>query len=341
MRIITIGSATLDIILKSKDFEVREDDEFATHKAQYFSYGSKLEVDEADFYLGGGALNTGFSFSRMGLSAEAHVKIGDDFLGDTIRSLISSKKNEELTIKETKFSGRSEFSVILVSESGERTILTHHPKNSATWQLHELPHDVQQSCIYIASTGRMPHSDWGSYLHNMKQKENIIAINPSRQLLEQAADEGIAVLNLADIVCMNEEEGNILLRKNIPACDLIKELRTVIKYPFLVALTRGREGAYIAFQNEYFSVAPASIEKVVDVTGAGDAFGATLCASLLLDMQHVQNKNILDKKMVIHAAQKATARAAMVIGHLGSYSAEKEIFDEAKLQDIVVLPIEP
>ena len=336
MRILTIGSATIDIILKSKDFQTKEDDEFETHKAQCFSYGSKLEVDEANFYLGGGALNTGFSFARMGLPVESYAKIGDDFLGDTIRAFIQKQKIEGLHIEEVKFPGRSEFSVILVSESGERTILTYHPESCATWDLQELPHDVNQSFIYIASTGKMPNTDWGSYMHQMKQKENMIAINPSRQLLEHIADDGVAVLNLADIVLMNEEEGNMLFRKQLPADLLIKEVRSVIKYPFLVAITPGKDRAYIAYQDVCFSVSAAQVEQVVDVTGAGDAFGSGLCASLIKDIQDVHNKDELTKEVVITAAKKATARAATVIGHLGAHNTKEDVFDEHQPKDVVI-----
>ena len=60
--IITIGSATRDIFMKSEQFKIVEDKSFATGQGECFALGSKIEIKDIVFASGGGGTNTAVTF---------------------------------------------------------------------------------------------------------------------------------------------------------------------------------------------------------------------------------------------------------------------------------------
>src|SRR3989344_3705903 len=122
--IVSIGSATRDVFLKSADFELRKHADSPTGVEQCFSLGSKIEVKEMVFTTGGGGTNAAVSFARQGLETANIGVIGRDFNG---RAILEELKKEGI---ETKFfqihdDDFTAYSIILVHSSGERTILSY------------------------------------------------------------------------------------------------------------------------------------------------------------------------------------------------------------------------
>ena len=76
--VITIGSAARDVFVKSKALKVLRAPMFATGRAIGISLGSKLAIDELNFFVGGGAVNTAATFARQGLRTAAFTTIGHD-----------------------------------------------------------------------------------------------------------------------------------------------------------------------------------------------------------------------------------------------------------------------
>jgi len=84
MDVITIGSATRDVFARSEDIIMKEGREFVTGKGGCFTLGAKLNLDEVNFFVGGGAINTAVTFANQGLKVAAISAVGDDPEGEHI-----------------------------------------------------------------------------------------------------------------------------------------------------------------------------------------------------------------------------------------------------------------
>ena len=72
--IITVGSATLDVFLRSSDFKIGK-----RGREKLVLEGGKVEVEEVFFQSGGGATNTAVGFSRLGLKTAAVARLATIF----------------------------------------------------------------------------------------------------------------------------------------------------------------------------------------------------------------------------------------------------------------------
>src|SRR3990167_4561440 len=82
--VVTIGSATRDVLMRSEQFKIIEDKGFVTGQGECFALGSKIEIKDVVFTSGGGGTNTAVTFSRQGLKTSSVGAIGDDFNGKDI-----------------------------------------------------------------------------------------------------------------------------------------------------------------------------------------------------------------------------------------------------------------
>ncbi len=114
--IISVGSATLDIFLKSPEFPLERN-----------HIGAKIEV--ADFLMasGGGGSNAAAGFSRLGLSTACIARFGDDPLGEFVLADMANESFEKKYLIE-KAGDNTDCSVILVNPDGSRTILVSRGK---------------------------------------------------------------------------------------------------------------------------------------------------------------------------------------------------------------------
>jgi hypothetical protein len=64
--IISIGAATKDVYLISKDFKLIKSHKFSTGVGECFPYGSKMEIGDVFFDIGGGATNSAFTLPIWG-----------------------------------------------------------------------------------------------------------------------------------------------------------------------------------------------------------------------------------------------------------------------------------
>jgi len=121
--VITIGSATRDVFLKSEGFEIRKHSDSPTGVEQCFPLGSKIEVKEVVFATGGGGTNAAVTFARQGLKTGCVGVVGDDLNG---KEIIKELKNEKVNPFFSVHKGNSTaYSVILVHPNAERTILSY------------------------------------------------------------------------------------------------------------------------------------------------------------------------------------------------------------------------
>ena len=114
--IITIGNATLDVFAH-------------VHPRVFngnicFLPGSKVEVEDIDFFTGGGASNVAVGLSRLGLKTGIVAVLGND---TSKQAILDELKREKVSTSLLSFSkkNRTPYSVILTGFHRDRIVLTY------------------------------------------------------------------------------------------------------------------------------------------------------------------------------------------------------------------------
>ena len=79
-----------------------------------FPYGAKIEIDNFDFQIGGGGLNTATNFASLGLKTSTIVKIGHEIQGQKIIAALEKFGVDTSNVVKTK-QFQTGFSIILTS----------------------------------------------------------------------------------------------------------------------------------------------------------------------------------------------------------------------------------
>ncbi len=124
--ILTIGSALIDIFIKSPHFEIEKS---ATGAKLCQMYGEKLEVSSFEVRTGGGGSNTAVGFARAGFSVASITETGNDvFSGVILDEFHKEFVSTRFVAQERK--EQTGGSVILVGSDGGRTVMVHRGASS-------------------------------------------------------------------------------------------------------------------------------------------------------------------------------------------------------------------
>ncbi|MEK7453061.1 MAG: carbohydrate kinase family protein [Patescibacteria group bacterium] len=309
--VITIGAATKDVFLKSKDFNPIIDKRFLTGKALAFDLNSKNEVDDIFLSTGGGATNAAVTFARQGFKVASVVRVGNDASGkDVIEDLNSEGVDCSLIQKDRK--PGTGYSTLITATDGSRVVLVKRGFSSDIKYADIDFSKMQAKWFYISSLGG--NLNLLSKLLNFAKKNNIyVAFNPGNKELAFGITKLKSFFKKVHLLIINQDEASSLL--NIPFKEekkIFKELDDIIAE--FVVMTKGKDGVSVSDGKDiYCAGIPNS--PIIERTGAGDAFGSGFVAS------------ILHGKDVTHAIQFATANSTSVIQY---FSAKTGILKKSK-----------
>lgn len=306
--IITIGTATRDVFLRSPKFKVLRDPEhlkklgFVTGEAECFALGSKLSVEAPTFAFGGGAANAAVTFARQGLTTAAVVKVGDDESGE---ALVANLKRERIT----SFAARDKrtataYSVVLLTAGGERTILSYRGASEDLTK-RDVPLGKLAARWAYLTPGALPFTLIKDLVSFLKKRGTSVAMNPSGAYVAMGAEKLRPLLAALDVVIVNREEATMLT-----GFDFSKERKVFKKFddlvPGLAVVTDGPRGAKVSDGRYLYTAETFKEKRLVDRTGAGDAFGSGFIAGLI------------QKRDVHHALRLASANATSVVEAVGA-----------------------
>lgn len=298
--VITFGSATYDVFLRSKGMQVSDGDICVR-------YGAKLEVNEIAFDYGGGGTNSAVTFARQGLNTAGVVQIGDDFNGKKILADLQREKvNTSLVDIQ---SGYTDYGTILWVPDGGRTILIY--RGNTRLETENIKWDkLDAKWFYISSLeGNL---DILEKLQSFKASEfqTKIAWNPGGRELEQR-EEVLSLLPGITILNVNKEEMMELLNFQLPMTNFQDLLDRAKELPCeYIVITDDKRGAHLWDRNNGIWWKSGIFENAprVETTGAGDSFGSGLVTGF------IQNKSI-DECLYL-----AAANASSVVGRIGAKS---------------------
>ncbi len=282
--VITIGSATQDVFVKSRGWKERPDGQAPDGIDACIPLGSKLGIDDLVFATGGGATNAAVSFSRFGLKTACFSRVGKDETGD---SIVRQLKEERIDTGGIQHDGqkRTAYSIILISGEGYRGILTHRGAaqhiDAKKFPWHRSGRVVNRpytaKWIYVTSLG----GDLKAIKHifdHAKQMRARVAWNPGNGELEHGRKKLLPFLKATDILLLNREEAAMLTHIAPRFLD-----QAMVKLGDLprqaLVITDGSKGAHVRAHGATL-YAPALKGKRVNTTGAGDAFGSAFVGAI-------------------------------------------------------------
>ena len=267
IKILTIGSAVIDLIFQGRIFSQR-----AEEGRLSLAYGGKYVADNFYQFFGGGAANVAVSLSRQGLNAHIWTRTGKDYFGKLIVDNLKKQKTGCSLIK--KDLNCSPISTILLDIEGKRTIINYRSFADKLDFNNKIKNFVKK-CGWVGMFS-MPHWEKENKIKVLKfARENNVKVFLSlngdeyRKGMDFVSDFfpyctilDLNVYELADL--LNTEAKKINLRK--------ENFSRKFNIP-VVLVTCDKNGSFLYSLDEviYQPVLPA---KVIDATGAGDAFSA-------------------------------------------------------------------
>jgi len=270
--IISFGSAVIDAFVST---EIGE-------KNNFFSYpaGSKILIKELKFDIGGGGTNTAVAFARLGLKTGCICNVGDD---DNGKKILNQLKKEKVSfLGRVDSSGMTGYSVILDSRGGERTILTYKGVNDNV-SLSELDlkiSKIETKWLYYSALlekSFLAQKKLAELMHKNKTK---IAFNPSSYIIKK--EDISSLMRICEVLIVNKEEANLICERfKKSKDDLLKSVSEL--GPKIVLITDKDKPAVCFDGKNKYSIMPHKNIKVVERTGAGDAFASGFVAGIIVN----------------------------------------------------------
>ena len=268
MEIVVLGSAVVDAIIHTKMLP-----KFKKGRKYYlgFPYGSKTEIEELEFDVGGSGHNIAVSLSKLKNKVGLITAIGNDPNGILIS--VNLKKEGVDTKYLKKISGRmSGFSQIFITPDGEKSLLTYRGVNDDL-----TPEDINEDYfkgikwfIFTSVLSEKSIEAVRKCINLTIKNGGKVLSNPSINMVRYRKRELMELIENSDIVVMNREELYELTGKSNEKMGLKWLAKLGVKMAIVTLDKRG----IIAFDGKKFYKKPSINVKVVDTTGAGDTFTA-------------------------------------------------------------------
>ncbi|MCL1839966.1 carbohydrate kinase family protein [Candidatus Saccharibacteria bacterium] len=272
-RIVSIGSALQDVYLIDRD-------DFSTDiniKGRgYFDrleLGVKVDIDKILFSTGGGATNAAATFARSNHETIFMGCIARDPAGKAVLDALDKEGIDTSYVTYAK-GVHTGYSVILLAPSGERTILTCRGA-SATFDLldHKDLDLIQPDWLYVTTLrGDMDMLD--KLFTRAKKLGTRIMFNPGTLELENSR-KLIGLLEDTDVLLVNKTEAGMIV-PGVLLTELVSHLKNYVP---TAIVTDGSQGSIASDGAKTYRIGMYEDVKVVDSTGAGDAFGSGFLAA--------------------------------------------------------------
>lgn len=288
--VVSIGSAVLDVHIKSESFTV------APVRQQLMVcevYGGKMDIEDAKISSGGAATNTAVSFARQGFITGCVAEVGVDIAAQVVwDDLHRDGVHTRLLVQEE--SERTGISVLLVAQDGSRSALVYR---GAARQLRvkDVPFDklINVKGIHLSTVG--DYELIRKVSEFCREHKIFFSWNPSKAEAEELFLKSQVPRDFCDMLFMNDLEFEAVAKAKAAVLGAAK----------FVAITRGAKGGeiYTPDGELKFEAKPA---KVVCTTGAGDAFSSGFVGA------HLRGETLEN------CLKFAIESSASVIGYMGA-----------------------
>ena len=283
--VITFGSAAWDAFMDLPPKFVKKSAHFTPAKDLVFDLGSKIDVPATRFAFGGGGVNTSRTFAAQGLNTAYCGMVGDDIPGrEAIEYLKGLGVDASMAVKTDKISTNS--SVVLNAPGMDRVILVYRGASELLENKNIQWDKMNAKLFYLAPlSGKLCRLTEQITAHAKKQGA-MVAANLGNSQLEMGRACIKGLLARIDVLILNLEEAAAMTGANCAdEARIIK--RIVYMHPKINVITKGKDGAIIIAGEKIYE-AKLKPFKVVDVTGAGDAFASGFMSGMMASGNDVE-----------------------------------------------------
>lgn len=274
--LITIGDITIDFYFKGASL-TQKDSRF------YLAIGGKYVVDYFYESLGGGGANVAIGASYFGLDTAVLAKVGENvFKQIIIQKLVKKGVSTEFLISENNYLN---ISSILLTDSGERTVI-HYLTPHQSFQLGEITKEnlSKTKMVYMGNLPDISINERKEILTFFKKRSVKICLNLGVGDCRKPLSQINELINLSDIFIVNTYEFAELIKKNRQEIDFSQDCARYLKFEEkILILTDGEKGSYLYHQGNILYQKAIKPRKVVDTTGAGDAYTSGFLSSYITE----------------------------------------------------------
>ena len=250
---------------------------------------------------GGSAANTIVGLARLGAKTGFIGKVAKDHEGDL---LLHDFRNEDVNVDGIIIAeeGHSGMVEAFVDKKGERALYVHPSVNDTlTFEDIDLKYAGQTEFLHLTSMDNKPFQAQKRLVKELNVK---ISFDPGEIYAKKGLTQLRPIIKQSSVVMPSENELRMLAGR-----DFKKGTATLLKEGAnIVAVKLGKKGCYVTNGNESHLIPPFKT-KVVDTTGAGDAF----CAGFLFGL--IKNKDLYEcGRLGNFVASKCIARVGARTG---------------------------
>jgi sugar/nucleoside kinase (ribokinase family) len=267
LAILSIGAAVQDVFLSQSDEFRPVTDKTLHEQVMQLEMGAKADVNKIDFATGGGATNASVTFSRQGIHAIFMGSIGKDPAGQAV---LDDLDKEGVDTSHVSYSSKfnTGYSVLLLAPNGERTILTYRGASTHYHMRHFALDGINADWLYVSSLAGQMEILSGIF-HDAKAKGMKVFFNPGKGELRQI-DMLKGLLSDVDVLSVNKEEAAKIVHGETSE-ELVRHL---LNYVPVAIVSDGPNGVTASDGKTVVVAGMYRDVKVIDRTGAGDAFGS-------------------------------------------------------------------
>lgn len=284
------------------------------HVYTHLPLGLKLEVDHVTFDTGGNAGNVAVTFARQGLEVDYMWTLGTDPASETIMRVLDREGvSTRLVVHNEKY--QAGYSTILIATNGERTILNHRGISTGPTGK-DLDLDIlnEFDWVYPTSLANGGIALLEKIVTKAAEAGTKVMLNPAGPELAEP-HKLKTILEDVEILCVNKEE----MQKLVHGESLEELVRHGLNLVPVVIVSDGPNGVCASDGKTIVTAGMYEDVKVVDRTGAGDAFASGFLS------QWVQGKGL--RESIIFASANSTSVVTQIGAKTGILHKHTKLHD--------------
>ena len=277
-KILGIGNAIVDVLAKVDEEFLKKNKLIKgsmklINKSEFEDLKKNIKIEKV--IAGGSVANTMAGIAYLRGNSSFIGKINSDSFGELYRKSLQDI-NVKFSYNEKKEDLSTGASIILITPDSERTMCTYLGISS-----HLSANDVNEDDIIDHQLIFLEGYLWGKGISEKMFKHTIGIAKKSKIKIAMSLSDIFCVTrhkqdfydllkNDLDILIGNENEINELTNKK----NLLDSINQLKNFNKLIVITRSENGSVAIKNNEIINCNSLKVNKVLDLTGAGDLFAA-------------------------------------------------------------------